>query len=515
MPQADVIIVGGGLASLVTAYHLFEHKNVIIFTKAKKEESNSWLAQGGIAAALSGQDHWHFHYQDTIIAGADHNDERAVEILVQEGPKRLLELVETGLQFDTDQNGHFHFGNEGAHSQRRILHAGGDQTGKAMTSFLMEKLYGHVTIVEDERVIDLLVADGRCIGVLTKTGAYYADAVVLSTGGCGRLYSFSSNAETVTGDGIALAYRAGAAVTDMEFIQFHPTMLYVNGRAVGLISEAVRGEGAVLVTEDGKKLMESIHPQQDLAPRDVVARAIHAETAKGGRVYLDISMIKNFAERFPTIAKLCESHGVGLQDGRLPVVPGAHFLMGGIQVDLSGQTSLAGLYAVGEVACTGVHGANRLASNSLLEGLVFGARLAEVLKQRGSAEKGRRFPFVKPNSVKSFTGSLPDKGQIQEIMMRYVGIVRDERSLATARKWLEQFSIPELVKTDVTSWTEEEITVAYMLITGWLITTSALKRTESRGGHYRSDYPTEAMHWKKRRILRTKEEFFARIGGTA
>lgn len=508
MPQADVIIVGSGLAALMTAYHLHEHKNVIIFTKSKKEESNSWLAQGGVAAAIAKEDDWRLHYEDTLIAGAFHNDEQAVELLVREGPVRLLELVKEGLQFDIDETGQFQLGNEGAHRRRRILHAGGDQTGKAIVSFLLENVRGKVTIIEDESVTDLLMQNGRCVGVKTRTGTYDANAVVLSTGGCGNVYAFTSNAPTATGDGIALAYRAGAVVSDMEFIQFHPTMLYVDGKAVGLVSEAVRGEGAILVTEDGKRLMEDVHPQRDLAPRDIVARAIHAEMMREGRVYLDISMIPHFRTRFPTIAAMCEAHGMDVNDGKLPVVPGAHFLMGGIQTDLTGKTSLPGLYAVGEAACTGVHGANRLASNSLLEGIVFGARLAETLRN----EQPNRLECSAYEAV-PFTKPLPSVSDIQAIMMKHVGIVRDEISLTTAKQWFEQFSIHELIASDWSLFNEEQRTAASLLLTGWLITTSALKRTESRGGHYRSDFPKDDDGWKKRRIKRTKEELFAQIGG--
>jgi L-aspartate oxidase len=509
MPQTDVIIVGSGLASLMTAYCLYEHKNVIIFTKAKKEESNSWFAQGGVAAVFSEQDDWRFHYEDTMVAGCYYNDERTVELLVQEGPKRLRELVVAGLRFDRDKDGRFHLGKEGAHRCRRILHAGGDQTGRALVSFLLDQLRGNVTMIEDESVIDLLIHNGRCIGVQTKnrfgiTAKHYASAVVLSTGGCAGMYSFSSNASTITGDGIALAYRAGAVITDIEFIQFHPTMLYVDGKAVGLISEAVRGEGAVLVTEDGRKLMEHVHPQQDLAPRDIVSRTIHAEVVKGNRVYLDISMIDNFQERFPTITKRCQSYGVNIERGKLPVVPGAHFLMGGIQVDMDGQTSIPGLYAVGEVACTGVHGANRLASNSLLEGIVFGERLAAALRQ--NKQENITHEHKENRFAKKIPKLLPTKQQIQTMMMQYVGIIRNEKGLTYAKQWFEQFSIPDLVNANVVDLPLEEITIVYMLITGWLLTTSALQRTESRGGHYRCDYPQMDERWKKRRIQRIRSE---------
>jgi L-aspartate oxidase len=517
MPNADVIIVGSGIAALMTAYYLHEDKNVMIFTKSKKERSNSWLAQGGVAAAVSKEDHWHSHYEDTVVAGCHHNDQRAVEILVQEGPKQIQELINRGFRFDTDARGRLQLGKEGAHQLRRILHAGGDATGRKMVSFLLKQLINKVTIVEEEMVLELLIKNGRCAGIKTKkkTGevaCYYASATVIATGGCGSLYAFSSNASTVTGDGIALAYRAGAEVTDMEFIQFHPTMLYVNGKAVGLISEAVRGEGAILVTEDGRKMMESIHPQKDLAPRDVVARTIHAEVLQGNNIYLDISMIANFSKRFPIITQLCRSYGIDIESGKLPVVPGAHFLMGGIKVDVNGQTSIPGLYAVGEAACTGVHGANRLASNSLLEGIVFGKRLAETLRY-GAQENifVEMCKHTNNNFVKKVIKTLPSKQQIQTRMMQYVGIVRNESGLEHVKQWFEQFSIPDLLSVDLDELTTEEITIINMIITGWIIATSALKRTESRGGHYRTDYPSMDENWKGTRIMRTKEELFVNV----
>jgi L-aspartate oxidase len=512
MPENGVIIVGSGIAALTTAYYLHEHKNVTIFTKMRKEESNSWLAQGGVAAVISAEDHWQCHFHDTIAAGCYHNDEKMVELLVREGPKRIREWIEAGLRFDTQEDGSLHFGREGGHGKRRILHAGGDQTGRTIVAFLFEKLAGRVPIIEDEYVMELLVEQGRCVGIKTKNRSgqialHYASAVVLAAGGCAGIYAFSSNSQAVMGDGIALAYRAGAKVADMEFIQFHPTMLLADGKAVGLISEAVRGEGAVLVTEDGRKVMESIHPLRDLAPRDIVARAIYAEIQRGHRVYLDVSMIARFRERFPTIAKLCQSYGIDIDKGRIPIVPGAHFLMGGIHVNDRGQTSIEGLYAVGEVACTGVHGANRLASNSLLEGIVFGERAAKAIqKETASFMPFRQKERHAPADEKRNASGLPDISEIQTIMSTYVGIVRDEQGLQYAKKWFEQFPLSYLANSSLDHFSIYEIAIIHMLLTGWLITTSALQRTESRGGHYRSDYPFERKQWKQRRIWRTKSE---------
>ncbi|WP_461200228.1 L-aspartate oxidase [Anoxybacillus sp. TBDG-1] len=508
MHKADVIIVGSGLAALMVAYHLCEYKNVIIFTKSNKEISNSWLAQGGVAAAIHPNDHWLSHYEDTIIAGCEHNDDEAVRILVQEGREAIQHFMNIGFLFDVDERGQLLFGQEGAHRMKRILHAGGDATGKNMVSFLFEKLSGRVTFIENDPVIDLLVSDGHCVGVQTKHRTYTADATVIATGGIGQLYTFTSNAETATGDGIAMAYRAGAAVTDMEFVQFHPTMLDVNGKAVGLISEAVRGEGAILVTDDGRQVMDGVHPQKDLAPRDVVSRAIDNEIKNGHRVFLNISMIPHFPSRFPTITSLCERYHIDWRSGLIPVVPGAHFLMGGIVVNMHGETTLPGLYAVGEAACTGVHGANRLASNSLLEALVFSRRLAFHLLQKTRQHRMLKKSERKENDLRIV---LPTRDEIQHVMTQYVGIVRDYDNLFQAKQWFEQYSIHELVTT-APEEDDEKRTIIYMLIVGWLITTSALQRKESRGAHYRSDQPFEREYWEKRRIVRTKTEHLIKEG---
>ena len=281
--------------------------------------------------------------------------------------------------------GHVKLGLEGAHSEKRIVHGGGDSTGKTVIDFLKNHI-NHVTIMENTIVYDLMISQNRCIGVKGKGKdgndvQILADHVVIATGGLGQIYSFTSSAETVAGDGIALAYRAGAELADMEFVQFHPTLLSAGGKGVGLVSEAVRGEGARLVTEDGTYFMEGVHPYKDLAPRHVVSQTIYNKLKEGHTVYLDISSLKDFESHFPTVSSICKENGIDIKTGMLPVVPGCHFLMGGIRTDLNGQTNIPGLYAIGEVACTGVHGANRLASNSLLEGLFFGNRLASFINQ--------------------------------------------------------------------------------------------------------------------------------------
>ncbi|KZM58851.1 L-aspartate oxidase [Geobacillus stearothermophilus] len=515
MGEGGVVIVGSGLAALTVAYYLPRHENVMIFTKKGRSDSNSWRAQGGVAAALAEGDGWRSHFYDTMTAGCLHNDERMVELIVREGPERLQEWMNAGMAFDLDESGRISVGLEGGHSFRRILHAGGDQTGKALVSFLLQQLNDRVPIVEGEQVIDLLIEDGRCVGVKTKredgrVSVWRSSAVVLASGGCAGLYTFTSNAPTATGDGIAMAYRAGAAVADMEFIQFHPTMLATMGKAVGLVSEAVRGEGAVLETEDGRRVMDGVHPLGDLAPRDIVARAIAAEIDRGGCVYLNISAVPHFRRRFPTIAALCEAHGIDWEAGRLPVVPGAHFVMGGIVVNEWGQTTVPGLYAVGEAACTGVHGANRLASNSLLEAIVFGFRAACAIRRQAAwPETVHRADSSSPRRL--IVPRLPERALLREQLSTFVGIVRNGDRLREAVDWLEQFSLPDWLDGDLERLSAEEIETGYMLLVGWLVASSALGRTESRGGHYRSDFSRERPEWRGRRLVRTKEEW-ARLG---
>ncbi|MFX3624548.1 MAG: L-aspartate oxidase [Ectobacillus sp.] len=491
MPSADVLIIGSGLAALSIAEKLCYEKNVIIITKGTKRHSNSNLAQGGIAAAVADDDHWVHHYEDTLAAGCYYNNTEAVAYLVQKGPEEMKRLLAEGMTFDYGAAG-LSLGMEGAHRKRRILHAGGDATGRNLLGHLLDRIKDKVTIIENETVLDLIIQDGICAGAITRdtqqaTRTYFAAHTILATGGIGSLYSFSSNDSTVTGDGLAMVYRAGGKLVDLEFVQFHPTLLYINGACCGLVSEAVRGEGAVLFNTKGERFMEDVHEQKDLAPRDVVARAIHQQIMKGEEVYLDISMIPHFSARFPTISALCWQHGLDIEKGRIPVVPGAHFHMGGIQTNLNGETSIPCLYAVGEAACNGVHGANRLASNSLLEGIVFGRRLADYLQQL-KIDKPKRKPLGVSAGV---TCILPAKAEIQNMMMKHVGIVRTEEGLQVAKRWFEQYMACEAFGTLAhEQMNDEQITVFNMLTVAWLVTLAALQRKESLGAHYRSDCQT-------------------------
>jgi L-aspartate oxidase len=507
MMTNDVLILGSGIAALQLASFLNKDLNVRIITKGKIRTANSYLAQGGIAAAIGEQDHPVKHVADTLEAGRFHNNRETVEKIITAAPELIKFISEQGAVFDKDQNGKLLLGMEGAHSEKRIVHGGGDATGKNVVEFLISTLTDHVTIEEDVFAYELLLnSEKRCIGVKAKGSDgtiknYYSRNTIIATGGCGQLFTYTSNAQTVNGDGIAMAYLAGAEVVDMEFIQFHPTLLYLNGETKGLISEAVRGEGAILVTEDGTPIMEGVHPLKDLAPRHVVSQEIYDYLKKGCNIYLDISKIKNFKQRFPTITTICEENGLQLSEGRIPVAPGSHFLMGGIKTDLFGRTSIKGLLAIGEAACTGLHGANRLASNSLLEGLYMGEKLSTLLNKAGR-EAGVGTVVTRP-SIPQKKVVLPDKQDIKSFMMERVGIVRNEVNLKKQKAWLDAFNVNQI--NDIGSYSLGEMTKVFMLITAKLITESALMRTESRGGHYRSDYPIEDdEHWVNESIIHKK-----------
>nr|WP_255639740.1 L-aspartate oxidase [Aquibacillus saliphilus] len=508
--SVDIVIIGSGLAALSLADRLSNDKNVIVLTKGKKYNSNSVRAQGGVAASMSEQDDWENHFRDTMVAGCNVNNHEAVELMVRQGPGFITKWIEEGLGFDRDRFGKILLGKEGAHGKRRILHAGGDATGNVVMEFLMNRLQGKVTIVESEMVLDLIVEEGNCCGVITsndqnRISTFHANHVILATGGCGGLYEVTSNDETVTGDGIALAYRAGAKMVDLEFVQFHPTMLNTTSDiSHGLISEAVRGEGAILITEKGKRVMKDIHPLEDLAPRDIVARVIQSEINNGNKVYLDISMIDNFETKFPTITSICQHATIDVKAKLLPVAPGAHFLMGGIKTNLSGLTTVKGLYAIGEVACTGVHGANRLASNSLLEGIVFSNMLANYLL---NLKEETTLPLVSlraTGSVRFKVDQLPTKAEIRRLMTAYVGIERTEQGLVHAKQWIEQFELNSNQKLDITKISKQDVEKINMLTTCKLIIKSALERTESRGAHYRNDFPVADNEWINKQIIRQR-----------
>src|SRR5213593_1645418 len=377
------LVVGSGVAGLHTAWRASEHGSVLLLTKRSLFDSATSYAQGGIAAALGAGDSPELHRRDTLAAGAALCDAAAVQVLVEEGPTRVRELQTAGAHFDLDPAGQLKLGREAAHSKNRIVHAHGDQTGAEVARTLIERVHAsdRVGVIEKARVLDLIVRGGKCAGVRASlAGAateIIADVTVLATGGCGQVYRYTTNPVVATGDGFAIAHRAAVTLADMEFVQFHPTALDTPENPLALVSEAVRGEGATLVNDRGERFMKKLHRMAELAPRDVVARAIVRQQRAGHRVFLDArKLASTFARRFPGILALCLARGIDPRRDLIPVTPAAHYMMGGIVTDLVGRSSLERLYAVGEVSRTGVHGANRLASNSLLEGLVFAERVA-------------------------------------------------------------------------------------------------------------------------------------------
>ncbi|HEX9484123.1 MAG TPA: L-aspartate oxidase [Gemmatimonadaceae bacterium] len=491
------LVVGSGVAGLHTAWRASQHGDVLLLTKRSLFDSATAYAQGGIAAALGAGDSPTLHRQDTLAAGAALCDAAAVEVLVEEGPTRVRELQTAGARFDLDPYGHLQLGREAAHSQNRIVHAHGDQTGAEVARTLIARVRrsARVTVLERTRVLDLIVYRGQCVGVRASVKGraveIIAEATVLATGGCGQVYRYTTNPVVATGDGFAIAHRADVKLADMEFVQFHPTALDTPENPLALISEAVRGEGAILVNERGERFMRRLHPLAELAPRDVVARAIFREQKKN-RVYLDARRLgARFTKRFPGIFALCGARGIDPRRDLIPVTPAAHYMMGGIVADLNGRSSMPRLYVVGEVARTGVHGANRLASNSLLEGLVFAERVARDL---AGVRPLRNAPAAKLWTVPP----LPDRGaaqvaadRVREVMWSYAGIARTAKGLRTA--------VVEL--SDIEQRLPEGATEEVNLVqTARLIVEAALRRKESRGGHYRSDFPRAKRTWRGRHI---------------
>ncbi|MED1739989.1 L-aspartate oxidase [Bacillus swezeyi] len=505
MSGQTIIVVGAGAAALSFAAAMPPSFEVMVMTKESVYDSNSTLAQGGIASSKLPHDSTFAHAEDTLYAGCGHNHIETVNGAIEDGHRLVEELIDQNFPFDADEDGKLRLGKEGAHSVNRILHAGGDATGRMLIRHLIGRLGSHVVLKEHETAVDLWIENDRCAGVWTKdsrgnVSLRKADYIVLAAGGCGNLFQMHTNNRSVTSDGLSLAYRAGAELTDLEFVQFHPTLLVKNGRAHGLVSEAVRGEGAILIDENDRRVMEEIHPLKDLAPRDIVSRAIHEKLAAGTRVFLDIRNIRDFRLRFPTISSLCEKAGVPIEDGRLPVSPGMHFLMGGVSVNKWGETSVPNLFVIGEAACTGFHGANRLASNSLLECLVFGKRAAERIQKR----KKPAFLSGKASDPEDMTFDVPlvNMKAIQKKMTDHVSIVRTADELLKVKNWLEQMPVQKL---NVKEITKEELNLAHLWQTAKLMTASALLRTESRGGHFRSDYPSiDDENWKGKQIIHSK-----------
>ena len=498
------MIVGGGVAGLRAAIGLAPAGRVLVLTKAEPAESNTGYAQGGIAAAMGDDDSPALHAEDTIRAGDGLCDEAAVRVLVEHGPHDVRELIEWGARFDLAADGRPALGREAAHSVRRVLHAG-DATGREIGRVLWERVraLASVDTIDHALVTEVIVEGGIAGGVRYFDAAgrgheVRARATLLATGGAGQVFSDTTNPAVATGDGIALGFDAGARLADLEFVQFHPTALNLAGAPRFLISEALRGEGARLVNVRGEPFMTRYHPAGDLAPRDVVARSIIRESeASGGPVFLTLAHLdaRFVTGRFPTIAAMCAQIGLDLARDPIPVGPAAHYIMGGVDTDEWGRTSLPGLYAAGEVACTGLHGANRLASNSLLEGLVFGARAAQAMTEapRAAPLKSDRVGTgdCPPSRLPRLSRQPTAPDEIRALMWRAVGLFRTRQGLAAAVEALERASVP------ASPATAEEWRQCNLVTVARLVARAALRREESRGGHFRADFPErDDLHWK-------------------
>jgi L-aspartate oxidase len=495
--ETDFIVVGAGIAGLRASVELASAGRVVCLAKQEVTESNTQYAQGGIAAALSDEDEVRLHLQDTLKAGDGLCNEEAARVLVEEGPPRIEELIEWGTEFDR-AGAKIAFTREGAHSRSRVLHAHGDSTGREIGRALYLKAAAQksISFYEFQLTTDLLLQDGRVTGVrvLDRSGQsheVHADAVLLATGGLGQVYSDTTNPAVATGDGVAMAHRAGAEISDMEFVQFHPTALFLKNAPRFLLSEALRGEGAYLRNFELTRFMPRYHESGELAPRDVVARAIAHELERVKRpdaaVYLDLTHMngERVRKRFPTIYSTCMQYNIDIATELVPVRPAAHYAMGGVRTDLRGQTSLPGLFAAGEVACTGVHGANRLASNSLLEGLVYGARAAQTMREQlhtphknisGSAKSVAANSNGQPAETEKFIK------KVQSLMWQHIGVVREGKNLRQV--------VAELSAQQPPAGSDRRSReAANILQAGLLIARSALAREESRGAHYRLDFP--------------------------
>ncbi|GGV71175.1 MULTISPECIES: L-aspartate oxidase [Streptomyces] len=527
--DADVVIVGSGVAGLTAALRCQDAGlSTVVVTKARLDDGSTRWAQGGIAAALGEGDTPAQHLDDTLVAGAGLCDEEAVRILVTEGPAAVRRLMATGAQFDTDEAGGIHLTREGGHHRRRIAHAGGDATGAEISRALVEAVRAHgVRTIEHALVLDLLTdAEGRAAGVTLHVmgegrhdgvGAVHAPAVVLATGGMGQVFSATTNPSVSTGDGVALALRAGAEVADLEFVQFHPTVLFLGADAEGqqpLVSEAVRGEGAHLVDADGVRFMAGRHELAELAPRDVVAKGILRRMLEqdAEHMYLDARHFgaAMWEQRFPTILAACRAHGIDPVTEPVPVAPAAHYASGGVRTDSHGRTTVPGLYACGEVACTGVHGANRLASNSLLEGLVYAERIAaDIVREHADGTLAPRAPRPLPDTGRPAEPLLAPETRftIQRIMTEGAGVLRSDASLATAAQQLERLHAEALGALEGDGKTAEPGVDAWeatnLLCVARVLVAAARMRTETRGCHWREDHADrDDAHWRRHIVVR-------------
>ena len=490
------VVIGSGVAGLLSAIALAKEQDVLLLTKKKLSDSTTRFSQGGIASVWSSTDSPQQHAQDTLLAGAGLCNKEAVSVLTSQSRQTIKKLIELGIRFDKNRSGRYLLGLEGAHQTPRILHAGGDATGAEIQRALglcVDK-NPRITVLKNSFVIKLLTSERGISGV-----KYYdqdktiqkieTPRVILATGGAGKVYSYSSNPDTATGDGITLAFLAGADLLDMEFFQFHPTALNLPGVPNFLISEAMRGEGAILRNEKGSAFMQDHHPLKDLAPRDIVARkiALESKNSEVGHVFLDATNLNNkdVKKRFPTIFKTCFQYGIDISKDRIPITPVAHYLIGGVKTDLWGRTSIPGLYACGEVARTGVHGANRLASNSLLEGAVFALRIGKIFSSDLKTPPIWQKKFIPQSPPPQSEADQVQYVTLSRLMWENAGIVRKRTNLKYINKLLKEvtFNFTELNSTP------EDFELFSLRIIGKLISQAAYLRKESRGSHFRSDFP--------------------------
>ncbi len=518
----DTLIIGSGVAGLSAAIHAAKGGSVLVVTKAKINENCTEYAQGGIAARLNPGDSFKQHINDTLKTGHSICDESVVSSVIREAPKRIKELISWGTNFDKE-NEKFVFTKEGGHSYPRILRARGDSTGKEIEETLIRTVKKNpaIRVLEHTFALDLLVSKNTCNGIIAwnKSGGntlIWAKQTIIASGGCGQIYRETTNPEISTGDGIAMAYRAGVKLQDLEFIQFHPTTLYVAGAARFLISETVRGEGGILRNKFGEKFISRYHPSAEMAPRDIVSRSIIQEIRKTDytHVYLDVRHIprEKLCRRFPKIKKLCASFGIDITKQLIPVHPSAHYMIGGIRVDQNGRTNIENLYACGEVSCTGLHGANRLGSNSLLEGLVYGFRTGHIAgKEAGKKKEDLSSRFYKGPAKSNLYNELDledVKNSLKSLMWRNVGIERDSKHLKETIKSIKHWS-KYIMSNEFSTPLGWE--VQNMLTVSILISNSAAMRSESRGVHYRLDHiSANDKQWKKHIIVSNGKIEFAR-----